>query len=212
MKKRQILLALLTLIVPGLLLTACQSKQAEKPSATWTAEEETLVRSYNDSIMRLWLVESASDSLFLRQACTPLTREDVADTLFQQLKHQMLLTVTNPENEGVGIAAPQVGIGRRLVAVQRLDKAGEPFEFYINPRFTYLSPDKQTGWEGCLSIPGRRGKVQRSTDVVLQYNDETTFELCTDTVRGFTAIIFQHELDHLDGTLYTDRADTVLIR
>ena len=121
----------------------------------------------------------------------------------------MLLTVTDPENEGVGIAAPQVGIGRQVVAVQRFDKPEQPFEFYVNPRLTYLSDEKQKGWEGCLSVPNQRGEVLRSKQVVVTFNHPNTFELQCDTIEGFTAIIFQHEIDHLSGTLYIDKAETL---
>ena len=102
------------------------------------------------------------------------------------------------------IAAPQVGISRQLVAVQRLDKTGEPFEFYVNPEIVYFSQDTVLGQEGCLSIPGRMGSVYRSKEIVVRYRDELSFEWRQDTVREFTARIFQHEIDHLNGILYTD--------
>lgn len=174
-------------------------------SSTWTLEEKALITDTPDSKMRLWTIDNLEDSLFLRQVCRPLTHADIQQPIFQHLKERMLLTVTDPKNEGVGIAAPQVGIGRQLIAVQRFDKQDSPFEFYVNPRLTYLSNEKQNGLEGCLSIPDKRGKVQRSTWVVVEYNDLNTFELQVDTVKGFTAIIFQHETDHLSGTLYIDR-------
>lgn len=179
-------------------LTMCTTKP------TWTAEEEALITESTDTKMRLWTVDNETDSVFLRQQCLPLTKEDIASPVFQQLKDRMLLTVTDPENEGVGIAAPQVGISRQLVAVQRLDKEGAPFEFYVNPCLAYLSEEKKNGWEGCLSVPGKRGEVSRSTWVVVEHNDEVDFTLHRDTIKGFTAVIFQHEIDHLDGTLYID--------
>ena len=113
-------------------------------------------------------------------------------------------TVRDSLNEGVGIAAPQVGISRQLVAVQRLDKTGEPFEFYVNPEIIYFSQDTVLGQDGCLSIPGRMGAVYRSKEIVVRYRDELSFEWRQDTVREFTARIFQHEIDHLNGILYTD--------
>lgn len=183
--------------------------QSCKTSTSWTSEEETLITDAPNTKMRLWTVDNPEDSLFLRQTCQPLTNADIQQPVFEQLMKRMLLTVTNPENEGVGIAAPQVGISRQLVAVQRFDKEGEPFEFYVNPRLTYLSDEKKNGWEGCLSIPNKRGEVQRSSWIVVEYNDLNTFELQSDTVKGFTAIIFQHETDHLSGTLYIDKAETM---
>ena len=123
---------------------------------------------------------------------------------FRVLKSRMLATVNDTLNQGVGIAAPQVGISRQLVAVQRLDKAGEPFEFYVNPEIIYYSKDTVIGQEGCLSIPDRAGEVYRSTKIIVRYRDELSFEWRQDTVKEYTARIFQHEIDHLKGILYTD--------
>lgn len=178
-------------------------------STSWTSDEEALINDAPDTKMRLWTIDNPEDSVFLRQSCQPLTQADIQQPIFELLKERMLLTVTDPENEGVGIAAPQVGIGRQLVAVQRFDKPGQPFEFYVNPRLTYLSDEKQKGWEGCLSVPNQRGEVLRSKQVVVTFNHPATFELQCDTVEGFTAIIFQHETDHLSGTLYIDKAETL---
>lgn len=178
-------------------------------STSWTSDEEALINDASGTKMRLWTIDNPEDSVFLRQSCQPLTQADVQHPVFQLLKERMLLTVTDSENEGVGIAAPQVGIGRQLVAVQRFDKPEQPFEFYVNPRLTYLSDEKQKGWEGCLSVPNQRGEVLRSKQVVVTFNHPTTFELQCDTVEGFTAIIFQHETDHLSGTLYIDKAETL---
>lgn len=187
------------------LITVSLSMCTLKP--TWTAEEEALITESPDTKMRLWTVDNETDSLFLRRKSLPLTKQDIDSPIFQQLKQRMLLTVTDPENEGVGIAAPQVGISRQLVAVQRMDKEGTPFEFYANPRLAYLSDEKKNGWEGCLSVPGERGEVSRSAWVVVEYNDLSDYTLHRDTIKGFTAVIFQHEIDHLDGTLYIDKAE-----
>ena len=109
-------------------------------------------------------------------------------------------------DDGIGIAAPQVGILRRMIAVQRFDKPGEPFEFYLNPEIVESSAETAPGREGCLSIPGLAGTVVRAQRIVLRYRDERFAEK-TETIDGFTAVIFQHETDHLDGILYTDRTD-----
>ena len=194
---------ILTTLLIAIATSGC--KQETKP--TWTEAEKDLITQANDTKMRLVTVENAKDSLFLRNQCVPLSKEDISTPEFAQLKKRMLLTVTDPENEGVGIAAPQVGIGRQFIAVQRIDKEGMPFEFYINPRLAYLSEEKGTGREGCLSVPNKSGNVTRSKWVILEHNDPNTFELHHDTIRGFTAIIFQHETDHLNGILYTDKVE-----
>ena len=74
----------------------------------------------------------------------------------------------------------------------------------VNPEIIYFSQDTVLGQEGCLSIPGRMGSVYRSKEIVVRYRDELSFEWRQDTVREFTARIFQHEIDHLNGILYTD--------
>ncbi len=155
--------------------------------------------------MRLWTTDVEADSLFLRKASKELSGKHIASPEFAVLKAGMLSTVNDPENRGVGIAAPQVGLPYRLIAVQRFDKEGEPFEFYINPRITWYSETRKGGVEGCLSIPGINGMVERSDEIEISYTDETTGEIVNEKVKGYTAVIFQHEADHLDGILFTDR-------
>lgn len=158
--------------------------------------------------MRLCVVGSPRDSVLLRQKAAELTEKEVSSRRFAVLKERMLATVNDPSNPGVGIAAPQVGISRRLVAVQRFDKPGEPFEFYINPVIVHYSEEKVAGTEGCLSVPGLSGNVDRSTEIVVKYNEEAGFKEKMERVSGFTAVIFQHETDHINGVLYTDRLRT----
>ena len=94
--------------------------------------------------MPLVTINSETDSHFLRKLSAPLNIADVKSEYFISLANSMLLTVTNPENEGVGIAAPQVGVSKQLIAVQRIDKEGEPFEFYVNPKIVSFSGNKKT--------------------------------------------------------------------
>ena len=194
-------------LATAILMTIATSGCKQEKQPTWTESEKALITQEMDTRMRLVTIETEEDSLFLRNSCLPLSKEDLTSPEFEQLKKRMLLTVTNPENEGVGIAAPQVGIGRQLIAVQRIDKKGMPFEFYVNPQLTYLSEEKRTGREGCLSVPDRNGNVTRSEWVVVTHNDMGTYELRHDTIRGFTAVIFQHETDHLNGILYIDKVE-----
>ena len=122
----------------------------------------------------------------------------------------MYRTLIDPSQDGVGIAAPQVGINRRIVLVMRYDKADKPIEPYLNIHIDSLWGQKTPGPEGCLSVPPYRGVVQRYPNVQISYlrPDGTPV---TEKVGGYSAIIFQHECDHLDGILYTDRADTVYV-
>jgi len=157
--------------------------------------------------MRLWTTADKTDSLFLRQPSLELSAGHIESPEFAVLKAGMLNTVNDPANRGVGIAAPQVGIPYRLIAVQRFDKEGEPFEFYINPRITWYSEVEKRGYEGCLSIPDISGTVKRPGEIDISYWDETTGKTVAERVTGYTAVIFQHETDHLDGILFTDRLE-----
>lgn len=126
------------------------------------------------------------------------------DPLLEILEKRMYLTLQDPEHAGVGIAAPQVGVSKNLIWVQRFDKPGEPFEFYINPKIIWRSKLMRLGTEGCLSIPDRREEIQRSYAVRVQYWDKKG-NVLEENIEGFTAVIFQHEVDHLYGILYPDR-------
>ena len=171
-------------------------------------EREIITRS--DSVMYVTVVSDPADSLLLRTPCAPLTGEELASELFAELSAKLLATVQAPEQGGVGIAAPQVGILRRVAAIQRLDLEGEPFVIYPNIRVVRHLGDTVRSPEGCLSIPGLRGIVPRSEGVVISWTDPQTLQERSEEIHGYTAIIFQHETDHLDGILYTDRADSLL--
>ena len=162
-------------------------------------------------LMRVLTVDNAGDSLFLRLPSTDFTDRDLRGKYFRILADKMVATVTDPSQDGVGIAGPQVGLSRRIVAVQRFDKEGEPFEVYPNIRIEALGGEVVPGQEGCLSVPGLRGVVPRYSRVVISYKDIATLRTVRDTVEGFTAVIFQHETDHLEGILYTDRADSLWV-
>ena len=162
-----------------------------------------------DSVLYVENVAFSEDSLILRKPCADLSDRALQSKTFRQLAAKMLATVRAPEQDGVGIAAPQVGLSRRVICVQRLDKPGEPFEVYANVRIDTAYGDRVRGPEGCLSVPPYRGYVTRWTDVIISWKDVETLEIKRDTIQGYTAVIFQHECDHLDGILYTDRADTV---
>lgn len=198
------LTAILTVVIM-FALGGCKSV-----GCAFSAEElQTIHAGGADGIMRLCTVNDRDDSLLLRSKSAFVSEEMFASPDFAVLVKRMLATVRNPENEGVGIAAPQVGILRRIIAVQRFDKEGEPFEIYINPEITFYSGNKLSGPEGCLSVPGLRGLVERSTDITVRYRDGASFEERCENVSGFTAVIFQHEIDHLSGRLYIDIASDI---
>ena len=142
----------------------------------------------------------------LRKVCRPYTA-------FNDRLHQLLddMRETLIEEDGVGLAAPQVGILRRACIVLETN-VGEDEEPYfielVNPEI--VSADgEQSGGEGCLSFPGQYGIVRRPMHVVVKAQDRngTVFEAVGE---GLTARAFCHEIDHLDGILFVDKADHML--
>lgn len=184
-------------LVAGLTLAGCGGSR-------WTAAERSLIEEQPD-VMRVLTVEDEAGLAVLRMPCRDLSPRELADPLYAKLAAKMVATVTSPEQDGVGIAGPQVGISRNVVAVQRLDKEGEPFEVYPNIRIVATRGEQVPGREGCLSVPGRRGQVLRYQDIDISYTSLETGKTITETVQGFTAVIFQHETDHLKGVLYIDK-------
>lgn len=187
---------LLLIVLAALLLAGCRGG--------WTAAERDLIESQPD-VMRVLTVDDEADLKILRTPCRDISPRELADPLYAELASRLILTVTSPEQDGVGIAGPQVGLSRNIVAVQRFDKEGEPFEVYPNIRITAFRGEPEPGSEGCLSVPGRRGKVLRWRDIDICYTSPETGQEVSERVQGFTAVIFQHETDHLQGILYTDK-------
>lgn len=156
--------------------------------------------------MRVLLITNPVDSLILRSKSKSfVVQKD--DKLLQTFTKRLYLTVRDSANRGVGIAAPQVGILKKIIWVQRFDKENEPFEVYYNPNIIKYSDMKQDVLEGCLSIPDIRETTQdRSYAVLLEYDDEKAQHKC-EMIEAFTAVIFQHEIDHLNGILFTDHLE-----
>jgi len=117
---------------------------------------------------------------------------------------------TMTAEEGVGLAAPQIGVGLRVVIFgfennsRYPDNDAVPKTILINPQITPLLEEKEDGWEGCLSVPGMRGVVSRYTHI--RYTGfDATGESIDVTATGFHARVVQHECDHIDGIMYTQR-------
>jgi len=170
----------------------------------WTASERSLIQE-EGTVMRVLTIENEADLRVLRTPCTDIPAASLADPVYATLADKLVATVTSPEQDGVGIAGPQVGISRRIVAVQRFDKPGEPFEVYPNIRIVATRGEMESGREGCLSVPGRHGEVLRYQNIDIRYTSPATGRDTTEHIEGFTAVIFQHETDHLDGVLYIDK-------
>ncbi len=161
-------------------------------------EEKQLIQTNSTEMMRVYNRVNTQDSIILKSISNPIKPRHKFTKL---LAKRMLLSVKH--EGGVGIAAPQVGINRRMVWVQRFDKVNKPFEVFINPEITWASDLMQLGPEGDLSFEDR-GMVMRHYIVQVQYQN-LEGKTINEVLEGFTAVIFQHERDHLDGILLTDR-------
>lgn len=155
-------------------------------------------------LMYIYNINNPRDTSVLRSISADLNKKAILSKEYAGLKARMLRTVTDSTVDGVGIAAPQVGINKRVIAVQRYDKPGYPFEVYANIRIEKRAGKLKKGMEGCLSVPGRNGLVPRNDTIIISYLNEQTLKPVRETVTGYTAIIFQHEADHLEGRLYID--------
>lgn len=156
--------------------------------------------------MHVLTITNKKDSVFLRKACKKVDVQKNQAQLNYFAK-RLITTVQNPSNMGVGIAAPQVGLGRQIIVVQRFDKDDTPFEVYVNPVIVSCSEEKKLGKEGCLSIPDFQAEVFRPISITIEYLDMDG-KKHIEEVSGFTSVIFQHEIDHLNGILFTDHLNT----
>ena len=191
---------------------ACKSNKTEnanKPSGITFTQEELMILNQSDSVMYLTVIGDKSDSLILRKVSRDFTEQELQSPEVKTLARNLLATVQDPSQDGVGISAPQVGLNLRMIAVMRYDKEDKPIEPYANVHITDYSKNIKSGPEGCLSVPNYRGIVPRSDSIIVSYFDLNSNSPKTDTIGGYTAIIFQHETDHLEGILYIDRADSV---
>jgi len=125
----------------------------------------------------------------------------------QELIAKMLISVK--KSGGVGLAAPQVFQSLRLLIIASKPNERYPHAVYrepfvmINPEVIKVGNKREKGWEGCLSIPGVRGKVKRYKKVKVRYTNIKD-ELIVEKLEGFIARVFQHEFDHLNGLVFLD--------
>ncbi|QDP84208.1 peptide deformylase [Chryseobacterium sp. SNU WT5] len=146
-----------------------------------------------------------SDSLqhyvLLDQSIDANPKDKYTKILVNRMKLALLST-----GSGVGIAAPQVGINRNIIWAKRFDKEDKPLEYFINPKILWRSEVLNFGPEGDLSIKVFRDYFYRSQVIQLEYFD-LNGKKHTEIVEGFTAVILQHEIDHLSGILISDKIE-----
>ena len=145
----------------------------------------------------------------LRHVARNLTPDELQSEAVQRLVADMIDTLE--DYSGIGLAAPQVNEPVRLAIVEIKggssrygDLESMPLTVFANPHYEVLDEVVAGAWEGCLSIPGLRGYVERPQHIRVSYQDldgqSHNLEL-----QGFMATVFQHEFDHLDGLLFVDR-------
>ena len=154
--------------------------------------------------MAIRLVLKMGDPL-LRQVAVPVARFDSElEALISDMDDTMRALA------GAGLAAPQIGVGLRVVIFELQtnprypDVAPVPYTVLVNPVLTPLDDAEEEGWEGCLSVPGMRGLVPRLRRLRYQGFDQRGVPI-DRTVEGFHARVVQHEVDHLNGILFPQR-------
>lgn len=139
--------------------------------------------------------------------------ESVSDSEIQELIDDMILTAA--EASGAGIAAPQVSESLRIFIIAGTSSPRYPdapeteTRVIINPEIVSVSDEVEKGWEGCLSIPGLRALVPRHKSIRAVYRDRDG-NLVEEGFSDFTARVFQHEYDHINGMVFLDRVESSL--
>jgi len=154
----------------------------------------------------------------LRQVCDVVLNKDIKTAEIKKIIGNMA-NALNERDDGVAISAPQIGVTKRIFIVSNkiFDEdylAGNPKKkkysvtTFINPKITKTSKKTETIEEGCLSINGVYGLVKRPKNVTIEAQDETGEKIIRGA-GGILARIFQHEIDHLDGILFIDKATKI---
>lgn len=144
------------------------------------------------------------DDPVLSKKCDPVPPEDFGDAL-KVLGLQMIDTMKAAKGDGIGLAAPQVGLSKRLFVMKRLSCEATTKEIIaVNPRIS-LRGEYKVLEEGCLSFPGYYGPVCRQEECTMTYQDPLDGSEWTVELTGLDAHCAQHELDHLDGIMFFDR-------
>lgn len=152
----------------------------------------------------------------LHSIAEEITAEEFTNGTVKKIVNDLRQAIKTYKVDGftaVAIAAPQIGVGKRIFMIedQSDDSDRLPTVIAINPRFLKVSKKTHLVGEGCLSIPDRYGLVRRSTNVTIEAQDENG-KIFTRGAGGLLAQIMQHEYDHLDGILFIDRAEKVWIK
>lgn len=155
----------------------------------------------------LWLLKNPDQAILLRSTAGPVDLATISSTDFQTLIDEMVVTMY--QANGIGLAAPQIGRSIRLAVIApEVDVLLHEPLVLINPTITNPSGNQEVLEEGCLSIPKVYGPVHRAAQLTLQAIDRRgrPYRL---TANGLLARVIQHEIDHLLGRLFIDRAEKI---
>jgi peptide deformylase len=149
---------------------------------------------------------------------TKTSEVNVIDESIVELTKDLKDTLNSAkEPEGAGIAANQIGVGKRVCIVRNFVYSSRSPSGYItedfiliNPKITYKSKEMETDWEGCLSVPDRFGKVSRNLKIKVEAKTLEGIEIQM-TAKDLFAKVIQHEVDHLDGILFTAKVEGKII-
>lgn len=193
----------LLLLMAGCSILVKVEKQTCKTNAFTKDQIASIMQEDGLVPMRVFKITESSDSILLRTKSEDIV-PGLDDPILQKLVKRMQSTLLDSMSLGVGIAAPQVGILKNIILVQRFDKDNVPVEVYLNPKIIQYSKKKQQCREGCLSIPNRTDTLNSRAYAILLEYDKMDKTHKVEMVEDFTAVIFQHEIDHLNGILYLD--------
>lgn len=185
------------------ILLICMFIGVSSFSQKFTKEEKALILSGDiKTALPIYQTDNGEQQqVLLAQSQDISPKDKTLPILIERMKLALAGT-----DGGVGIAAPQVGVNRRVILVQRFDKTNAPVEYFINPKIIWRSELLNKGPEGDLSIENFRDAFYRSYSIRLEYFDLDN-KKHDEMVEGFTAVIFQHEIDHLFGILIPDKLE-----
>ena len=157
-------------------------------------------------------IETGDDNEILRSVSDIIKPTELKQ--YRSLAESMVKHIKNPDNGGVGLAAPQVWVNKRLIVVSLMkDYEDESFRTIamVNPEIIEHSENKVSEAEGCLSVPGESGDVKRWEWIKVAFIDPEGRKYAM-RLENLAARIVQHEIDHLDGILFTDKAENIVIK
>lgn len=150
-------------------------------------------------------IQTWKDNPILRTKSAPVKPTELH--AFRVLGESMLAYIKNPKHKGIGLAAPQVGVNKRIVVVglpKEKDDETYPIILMLNPIITAKSKETHIDEEGCLSLPGLVGNVERSTSIEIEWIDLKGKKM-KKNISWYGAKVIQHEVDHLDGIMICDK-------